>query len=158
MRLTVALPDYDVRASLRLYDQAAPTVCSWIWDTLAKPFETKTSHACFDGHEVFCFLPGRGSPPPIENQSMRPAVGEVMFFGAEPRKFAALNDNRLIGQTEALFEMAFMYGQVDLRHFWEEGLHGSIIGQIDQNFEAFASACLATLNAGATAITISRGE
>ncbi|AIT82271.1 hypothetical protein JI59_22445 (plasmid) [Novosphingobium pentaromativorans US6-1] len=89
---------------------------------------------------------------------MRPAVGEVMFFGAEPRKFAALNDNRLIGQTEALFEMAFMYGQVDLRHFWEEGLHGSIIGQIDQNFEAFASACLATLNAGATAITISRGE
>ena len=55
-----------------------------------------------------------------------------------------------------MHEMAFMYGDVDLRHFWEEGVHGSLVGRITSSLDAFAEACRRTLDEGSTQIRISR--
>lgn len=55
-----------------------------------------------------------------------------------------------------MHEMAFMYGDVDLRHFWEEGVHGSLVGRITSSLDAFAEACRSTLHEGSTQIRISR--
>ena len=156
MRLRVELPDKGVVAEAALYAQAAPTVCRAIYAALAEPLDTHTAHACFDGHEVFCFLPPFPQPPPIENRTMRPQAGELMFFYAAPNEFACMAESRLTGGSAAIHELAFMYGDVDLRHFWEDGLHGSLVGRIDRGLDDFAAACASTLVDGRTRLRLSQ--
>ena len=158
MKLLVELPDAAVKAEVTLHYDAAPTVCRAIYESLAEPLETHTAHACFDGHEVFCFLPPFTQPPPIENRTMRPQPGDVMFFYAAPNQFACLADDRLNGGSGAVHELAFMYGEVDLRHFWEDGFHGSLVGRVTSNLPDFAEACTRTLVHGHTRLRISQAS
>ena len=153
-RLHVELPDDGVTAGVELYTDAAPDVTKLLYAALSTPLETTTSHACFDGHQVFCFLPEFDREPPLQNRTMRPHVGEVMLFFAREHEFAALSERRLSGGRFPMFELAFMYGPVDLRYLWEDGLQGSLVGRIDQNLEAFAAVCLRTLTTGATRLRI----
>lgn len=156
MRLLIELPDYDVKATLSLYNEAAPRLSKLIFDAVATPLDTYSAHACFDGHEVYCFLPPFTEIPPLENRTMRPRPGEVMFFYAGPNEFAATVDDRLNGGSPSVFELAFMYGEVDLRHFWEEGFHGSLVGRMDDKAQAFARACATTLIEGQTRLRVSQ--
>ncbi len=156
MELLVELPDAGVSATVRLLTEAAPRVTTAIYESLAEPLETRTSHACFDGHEIYCFLPPFVSRPPLENRTMRPKPGEVMFFFADDNEFAFLTDDRLTGGSEIVHELAFMYGEVDLRHYWEEGMHGSLVGYVSEGFEPFAEACGQTLSEGSTKLRVSR--
>jgi hypothetical protein len=156
VKLRVELPDMGVVADVALLVAAAPRVTRAIYDALAAPVETHTAHACFDGHEVFCFLPPFPDPPPIENRTMRPLPGDVMFFYAAPNEFACMGEDRLSGGSGAVHELAFMYGEVDLRHFWEEGVHGSLVGRMTDGLDRFASACRRTLDEGRTPLRLSR--
>ena len=85
-----------VEAEVALLSQAARRFAA-IYDALAVPLETETAHACFDGHEVFCFLPPFPEAPPIENRTMRPHPGDVMFFYAGANEFACMAEDRLSG-------------------------------------------------------------
>jgi hypothetical protein len=158
VHLHVELPDHEVVAQVTLLSEAAPAVTEAIFNGLAAPLETVTSHACFDGHEIYCFLPPFPEPPPLENRTIRPKPGEVMFFYAAPNAFVSTRDSRLSGGSEAVHELAFMYGEVDLRHYWEEGFHGSLVGYVSEGLDAFAAACARTLNEGRTRLRISREE
>lgn len=154
MRLQVELPDLGVIAGVQLYARAAPTVSKLVYDSLKEPLHTQTSHACFDGHEMYCFLPPFAVTPPLENRTIRPRPGEIVFFHASPNEFACLADSRLTGGADAVHELAFMYGEVDLRHYWEEGFHGSLVGCVDTALEAFADACRRTLDEGRTTLVL----
>jgi hypothetical protein len=157
LELLVELPDAGVSATVLLLTEAAPNVTAAIFESLAEgPLETRTSHACFDGHEIYCFLPPFTSRPPLENRTMRPRPGDVMFFYADENEFAFLADDRLTGGSEIVHELAFMYGDVDLRHYWEEGMHGSLVGYISEGFEPFAEACGRTLHEGSMKLRVSR--
>lgn len=156
MRLQVELPEKGVCAQVELYEDAAPEVCALIWEALDRPLETVTAHACFDGHEVYCFLPPFSSAPPLQNQTMRPTPGEVMFFYAGPNDYVCTRDDRLSGGSASVYELAFMYGEVDLRHFYEEGFRGSLVGRVTQGLDAFAAACGSTLSDGRTPLRVSR--
>jgi hypothetical protein len=158
VKLRVELTAMGVEARVTLLARAAPRVSRAIYDALAAPLETETAHACFDGHEVFCFLPPFAEAPPIENRTMRPHPGDVMFFYAAPNEFACMAEDRLSGGSGAVHELAFMYGEVDLRHFWEEGVHGSLVGRVTAGLDAFASACRRTLDEGRTPLRLSRAE
>jgi hypothetical protein len=87
---------------------------------------------------------------------MRPQPGELMFFHAAPNQFASMAQDRLTGGSDAIHELAFMYGEVDLRHFWEDGLHGSLVGRITSGLPGFAAACAQTLIEGRTRLRLSR--
>jgi hypothetical protein len=154
VRLRLELPEAGVVAAAELYAGAAPNVTRLIYESLAEPLDTRTSHACFDGHEIYCFLPSFGVEPPLENRTMRPQVGELMFFYARQNEFACLADDRMTGGADEVYELAFMYGDVDLRHFWEDGLHGSLVGRIDEGLGEFAAACRRTLTEGSTALRV----
>jgi hypothetical protein len=138
--------------------EAAPNVCPAIWEALKSPIETYTAHAVFDGEEVYCFLPPFPVPPPLENQTMRPHPGDVMFFYAAPNAFVCTRDERLSGGAEAVHELAFMYGETDLRHFYEEGFRGSLVGHFESGLEPFVAACRETLRSGRTRLHISRAN
>ena len=157
-KLTVELPEKNIRATARLLPDAAPGICPLIWEALAEPLETMTAHAAFDGEEIYCFLPPFSSAPPLENQTMRPRPGDLMFFFAAPNAFVCTRDSRLSGGAPAVYELAFMYGETDLRHFYEEGFRGSLVGRIEDGHEAFALACSETLRDGRTPLRISRHQ
>jgi hypothetical protein len=158
VRLRFELPEAGVVARARLYERAAPNVTRLIYEALAEPLDTRTSHACFDGHEVYCFLPSFGVEPPLENRTMRPQAGELMFFYARQNEFACLADDRMTGGSDEVHELAIMYGDVDLRHFWEDGFHGSLVGRIDEGLDELSAACGRTLTEGSTALRVSREE
>ena len=158
MKLRLELADYGVVATAVLYEHAAPRVTRLVYASLEQALDTHTRHACFDGQEVYCFLPPFPEEPPLENRTMRPAAGDIMFFYAPPNEFAATMDERLSGGNPAVHELAIMYGEVDLRHYWEEGFHGSLVGRIDEGLEAFASACGQTLSDGRTRLRVSQEE
>lgn len=155
-RLGVELPDKGVYAAIQLLHAAAPGICPLIWEALGHPLETNTAHAAFDGEEVYCFLPPFPVAPPLENQTMRPQPGDVMFFYAPPNAFVCTRDERLSGGTASVFELAFMYGETDLRHFYEEGFRGSLVGHIDVGRPEFAAACRETLVTGQTPLRVFR--
>lgn len=156
MKLRVELPEKGVEAEVDLYADAAPQVCRLIWTALEQPLETMTAHACFDGQEVYCFLPPFEDVPPLENQTMRPKPGEVMFFYAGPNDYVCTRDDRLSGGSTSVYELAFMYGETDLRHFYEEGFRGSLVGHVTRGLGAFAAACANTLSQGRTRLRVSR--
>jgi hypothetical protein len=65
-------------------------------------------------------------------------------------------ESRLSGGATAIHELAFMYGDVDLRHFWEDGVHGSLVGRISTGLDDFAAACALTLVEGRTQLRVSQ--
>jgi len=160
VKLVVELPEERVRATVTMFDDLAPDVCRAIFESVRMPVRTRTAHACFDGHSVYCFLPPFGHAPPIQNSTMRPAPGDVMFFYAPPGKFAwmASEEDRLApdGATGSAYELSFVYGPVDLLHSIGQAQFGSLVGHITDGFEPFAAACADTLDRGTTPLTISR--
>jgi hypothetical protein len=158
MKIKLSLPEYGADADLHLYEEAAPHACRLLWEALAQPLHTRTSHACFAGRQVFLFLPKLLRRPPRENQTMRPEPGEVMLFCAGPSEFAFTRDERL-GGSGGVFELALMYGEVDLRHWGDEGMQGTLVGRLGgPGVSAFAQACAETLDYGSTPITLARVE
>jgi len=158
MELAVELPDVPVQVRAMLYEQRAPSVCRSIFESLVEPLETQTSHACFCGHQIFCFP----TPPPVENITLRSSPGDLMFFYAAENAYAWMHEEggRMApeGPTAAVYELAFNYGAVDLSYFAAEGWQGSLVGRITAGLEAFADACAQTLEHGTTALRVSRIE
>jgi hypothetical protein len=109
--LTVALPGYDVEATVELSRERAPVVCASILATLGVPVRASATHACFDGHAIFCFLPNVGSVP-VQNCTMRPMPGDVMLYQAGVNFFDWLHEDaaRLspLGTDQVATELSFI--------------------------------------------------
>jgi hypothetical protein len=150
--LAVSLPEYEVQAVVRLHGISSPVLTGLIWESLEEPFEASTGHAAFDGEELFCYIPpftrdGEPVIPPVEDWTMWPKPGDLVFFHR--------GQNERTGRAP-LYELAFMYGETDLRHYYETGLRGSVVGHMSEGHEAFAKACAATRTKGQTRIVIAR--
>jgi hypothetical protein len=157
--LKIELPDKVVAARARILVDRVPEFAEWLEHTIADGFRTRTSHACFDGHEIFCLLPGEGVIS-LKNRTTHAQLGDVLFFQARSDEYAFLAQTRLGGGFELVNEIAFCYGDVDLRHFCDQGMIGSLVGHIEEGLGPFALACSRTLNEGATSLllTLERGR
>jgi hypothetical protein len=155
--LKIDLCEKAVVAYARILVDRVPEFAEWLERTIADGFRTRTSHACFDGHEVFCLLPG-DRVIPLKNRTTLAQPGDVLFFQARSDEYTFLAQTRLGGGFELVNEIAFCYGDVDLRHFCDQGMIGSLVGRIEEGLDPFAFACARTLNEGATGLrlTLSR--
>ncbi len=125
-----------------------------MWEALESPLEGPTGHAAFNGEELFVFMApfrrdGDIVDPPVEAWTMLPKPGDLMFFYKRP-------DERVPGGTDPIYELCFMYGETDLRHFYEKGQPGSLIGHMSVGDAEFAKACRQTRISGRTTIRVSR--
>ena len=156
--LCVELPDLGVEAVVTLFHDRAPSVCRSIVEALTTPLETRTAHACFDGHAVYAYLPEFSQPPPVENSTMRPTPGDVMFYRAPVNSFAWLHDDRdrmaPRGTDVEANELSFIYGAVNLTHDLGAAFYGSLIGRVTAGFHSLAEAFAETLERGNTALKI----
>jgi hypothetical protein len=160
VRLKVEVPEAGIEAIVSLHNQFAPTVCSAVFESIAVPLETPAIHACFGGHQVHCFLPGFSEAPPVENSTLRPVPGDVMFFYAARNAYAWMHEERpLLGPGSpgaAVCQLAFVYGTVDLQHAAVDGWYGSLVGHVTIGLEDFADVCARTLNYGSTPLRLSQ--
>ncbi len=158
MRLGVSLPAFGVAATITLYERQAPAVCRAIYASLARPLETQTAHACFDGHAVYCYLRDFPDPPPVENSTMYPTPGDVMFYYAPPHAYAWMSQDqeRMVpgGVDAAVHEFSFIYGPVNLTHLMGDSFYGSLIGRVTTGFDELTEAFARTLREGSTPVAI----
>ena len=159
MEIKIELPDIGVEAIATLYTQRAPKVTAALYEALSVPLITHTRHACFSGHQVFCFLPSPPESLGVENNTLRSTPGDIMVFAAHRNEFAWMHDeHRMINGVagDPLWELAINYAMTDLSHWADEGWHGSLVGRVTSGLDELALACARTLIAGSTSLRVSR--
>ena len=139
-----------------LWDEA-PQTCRAVVDSLVIPHRAKARHAIWSGKEVFLYLP-QTIPKnlPLENHSIFPAPGELMFFYMPENRLKGIRDIKYRDPGD-VFELAIFYGINNLRLTMEMGWRGSIFARIEQNqLPELSAACEDLYWDGALDITINR--
>src|SRR3954453_20056828 len=82
-RISPAIPDLDVSASVRLLTDRAPLTCQAIWDVLEAPVERRLIHTATTGPVVLFYdFPAINDAKnlPIENHTIYPKAGDLLYF------------------------------------------------------------------------------
>ncbi len=138
--IELLFPTKGICAPARLLAEEAPLTCDFIWRSLDTPVEARTLHAKWSGCEVFFYLPEGSDPPPVENHSIHPRPGELMFFHMPRNRLQGVRNLTYL-PTHDVFEVALFYGDSSLRHHMELGWRGNVFAELTGNREAVFKAC-----------------
>ena len=160
-KISLAIPELKVEATVRLLTDLAPLTCEAIWNVLAEPVERRLIHTTVTGSVVFFYdLPPLAGARelPLENHTIYPKAGEILYF-FQPwnglRDLADLDPSwRRPGDD--VHEVFFAYGEANLRLPMENGWRGSVWGEIEDGLDDFARACRWMRMEGTKRITLSR--
>ncbi|MCL5045415.1 MAG: DUF3830 family protein [Actinobacteria bacterium] len=109
----------------------APETSAAIWEALRKPVRSRARHAIWSGKEVFFYLPPMPGDLPLENHTIFPEPGELMFFFAPENRLKGLRDIKY-REPGDIRELAVFYGESNLRLTMERGWRGSVVGRVAQ--------------------------
>lgn len=77
--IEIALEKRRVSCVATLLDEEAPLTCEAVWNAL--PQAGGARHAKYASNEVYCLLPPwQGDPPGLENTTLTPIPGDVVYF------------------------------------------------------------------------------
>lgn len=145
-KISLAIPDLGVDATIRMLTDRAPRTCAAIWDALAEPVERRLIHTTVTGSVVFFYnFPALADAKdlPLENHTIYPKAGEILYF-YQPwngMKGLADHDPSWRNPHDDVHEMFFAYGEANLRMPTEDGWRGSLWGVIEEGLDDFANAC-----------------
>jgi hypothetical protein len=157
--ITIALEKRGVSCLARLLDDEAPRTCKAIWDAL--PLGGDAFHAKYARNEVYTLVPRFAAEEPgIENPTVTPIPGDVMYFSFEPRQLTAGSHGygEQHGQT---VDLAIFYGRNNLLLNGDVGwVVGSVYATIVEGLDRMAVACNDVWRAGAVGerLTFARAE
>ncbi len=138
--IELVLPDRGLVAKARLLEEEAPQTSDFVWRALRKPVEARALHAIWSGHEVFCYIGEAPNPPELENHTIYPKPGELMFFYMPRNRVQGVREMRRL-PTQDVYEVAVFYGPADLRHFVELGWRGNVFAELADRRNEFIAAC-----------------
>lgn len=102
-----------------LLDDVAPATCAAVWELAGRQVELQVRHVIFTGRELGMHVPEEVATTipgfadrPLENQSVFPAPGDIMFQYCPPYQFA--------GDPSAVYDVSICYGP-DTRLFMPWG-------------------------------------
>lgn len=134
----------------QLCDEAAPTVCQRVWEALATPQgegeAAEAFHAKYARNEVYTMVPRFSEGLPLENQSIAPAMGDVMLFDFTPEEmgnpaYTYADDSVQMGGGGAT-DLAIFYGPNNLLLNGDVGwVRGSVFAKVVLGMEEMATAC-----------------
>jgi hypothetical protein len=137
VRLT--LIERETSCIAELFDAAAPVTCDAIWGAL--PLEGPLWHTKTAGNEVYTLLPAFSESLPLENGSLIPIPGDLLFFGLPAGVFPS-TDPRCIDSQGADFLacIASFYDRNSI-HWMELGfVPGTRWGGVIENLDAWRAA------------------
>ena len=160
-RITLAIPELDVTATVRMLTDRAPRTCEAIWQVLATPVERRLIHTSVTGPVVFFYnfppLPGARDLP-LENHTISPRAGELLYFYQPWNGMRDLADHDPAWREPGadVHELFFPYGAANLRMPTEDGWRGSLWGVIEEGLDDFVRACRWMRMEGTKQIVLSR--
>jgi hypothetical protein len=146
--ITIALEKRGVSCVARLLDDEAPRTCKAIWESL--PLGGDAYHAKYARNEVYTLVP-RFAPeePGIENPTVTPIPGDVMYFSFEPWQLAA-GSHGYAEQHGQTVDLAIFYGRNNLLINGDVGwVVGNVYATIVDRLDQMAAACNDVWRAGA---------
>jgi hypothetical protein len=143
--IALAIPELNVRATVRMLTDPAPRTCEAIWQVLEDPVERRLIHTPVTGSVVFfCnFPPLAGARElPLENHTISPKAGEILYFFQPWNGLRGLADHDPSSwrPRDDVHEVFFAYGEANLRLLTEEGWRGSLGSITEDGLDDFAHA------------------
>jgi hypothetical protein len=140
--MEIRLEKRGVGCVARLLDDDAPLTAELVWNAL--PLGGDAWHAKYAMNEVYCYTPPiGGSGPGLENPTVAPIPGDVVYFYF-PRGHLArtLREERGLDHLPAVVDLAVFYGRHNFLFNLATGfVPGNVYASIVENLPAFAAAC-----------------
>lgn len=143
--ITISLDKRGVSCRARLLDEQAPRTCAAVWDAL--PQSEQAYHAKYARNEVYTLLPPFADPEPgLENPTITPIPGDVVYFGFEPWQIGnaayGYDDASKAHGSGGATDLAIFYGRNNLLINGDAGwVPGNVFGTITEGLEKMAAAC-----------------
>jgi hypothetical protein len=146
--ITITLEKRGVSCVARLLDEEAPHTCKAVWESL--PLGGDAYHAKYARNEVYTLVPRFAAEEPgIENPTVTPIPGDVMYFSFEPWHLTPASHGYTEQPAQAV-DLAIFYGRNNLLLNGDVGwVVGTVFATIVEGLEEMAAACNDVWRAGA---------
>lgn len=155
--IEVTFTQRQVRCRAVLLDDLAPRTCAVLWDAL--PLDGPAYHAKYARNEVYALVPAFGEDPGVENPTITPIPGDLVFFSFNSWQLNAPSHGYSPGTAPAAGErtvdLAVFYARNNLLLNPDFGfVPGNVFGAIEEGLAEFAEAAQDVWRGGAKGETI----
>jgi hypothetical protein len=146
--------DEKVSGVVTMNEELAPKTTATLWKAFARPIRMRAFHAMFAGPEIMVGLPKAAQvfdprKVPIENQTVTPGAGDVLWFYQAK--------HMMKGLTDEFWEIGMFYDEGG-RTFGPLGWTPvNIFGRMTEGLDRFAASCRDIRLSGAKMLEIRRG-
>ncbi len=150
--IEVTFTQRKVRCRAVLLDDLAPRTCAVLWDAL--PLEGPAYHAKYARNEVYALVPAFGQDPGIENPTVTPIPGDLVFFSFSSWQLTAAShgyDTETAPDAgQRTVDLAIFYARNNLLLNPDFGfVPGNVFGTITEGLSEFAEAAQDVWRGGA---------
>ncbi len=137
--IEIELQKRGVSCTAQLLDERAPRTCEAVWQAL--PIEGNVFHAKYASNEIYTLVPPfADSEPGLENPTMLPTTGDVMYFFIPPGT-VCIPEVRERADRTGLIDLAIFYDRDNFLFSPTLGpVPGSRFATITENMEAMTKA------------------
>lgn len=139
--MEIKLEKRGVSCVARLLDYEAPETCDIVWNAL--PITADAWHAKYAMNEVYCLVPPiRGDAPGLENSTIVPTTGDVVYFYFPKGHLArSFREEKGFDQVEGVVDLAVFYGRNNFLFNPATGyVPGNVYATIVEGLEEMAKA------------------
>jgi Protein of unknown function (DUF3830) len=143
--VTITLEKRGVSCVAQLLEEQAPRTCKAVWEAL--PLGGDAYHAKYARNEVYTLVPRFAAEEPgIENPTVTPIPGDVMYFSFEPWQLTpgshGYGEQDTPRQHTQTIDLAIFYGRNNLLLNGDIGwVPGNVYATIVQGLDRMAEAC-----------------
>lgn len=141
--MEIQLPGRGVRCVARLLDDEAPRTAEAVWQAL--PLGGDVFHAKYARNELYTFVPPPGRPIGLENPTVTPIPGDVVFFdfsaGMLPSATYGYGPDEGSGGADRVVDLAVFYGRNNLLLNGDVGfVPGNVFATVVEGLDELARA------------------
>ena len=126
----------NVRGVATLLEEKAPLTCDAFWNAL--PLEGDAYHARWAGREVYTLVGPFETDPGVENATILPIPGDLLYFELNPASIDIPPERRTGAR---IIDIALFYGRNNFLLGPEGYAAGNLFATITENLDGLAEAC-----------------
>ena len=137
-RIELVLKQKRVRAVATFLEDAAPRTCTALWSML--PIDGETFHAKWAGRELYTLVPPPDASPGLENATIMPIPGDLLWFDVSPDSIDLPIEMRK-AHPRGLVDIAVFYGRNNFLLSPQGFMPGNLFATITEGLAEYAKAC-----------------
>jgi hypothetical protein len=137
-RIELILKQKNVRAVASFLEDAAPRTCGALLEML--PIEGETFHAKWAGRELYTLVPPPKVSPGLENATIMPIPGDLLWFDVSPDSIDIPIEMRK-ANPQGFVDIAVFYGRNSFLLSPQGFMPGNLFATITEGLSEYAKAC-----------------